>query len=116
MKKITFSLGFLFTLVFVFGATFKFLHLPVADILMLVGVTGNAVVFIPLLEFNQHDVKLFDAMKRILAALGIALIFWFELLRWPGAGEIVTLGAFLFGFGFLPFFFFKLYKKSLQGL
>lgn len=112
MKKMTFILGYLFSLIFVIGAFFKLAHMPWANVLMLAGVTGLALFFLPLLFFNKKDVNIVSAIKWTIISALYALLFWWELLRWPGAGEMVTLGVFFLCIGVLPYFFFQLYKKS----
>ncbi|MEP2023717.1 MAG: hypothetical protein ABJH98_05625 [Reichenbachiella sp.] len=114
MKKFTFSLGYILTLTFVVGITFQLFQWPFSNTIMLAGVTGLAVLFIPLWLLFQYEVHV--AVKWIMVALSYALIFWFEYLKWPGAGELLLLGSLLFGFGILPYFFFRLYKKSLENM
>lgn len=112
MKKMTFILGYLFSLIFVIGAFFKLAHMPWANVLMLAGVTGLTIFFLPIFLSNKENVKIGSVIKWTTIASLYALLFWWELLRWPGAGEMVTLGVFFLCIGVLPYFFFQLYKKS----
>lgn len=112
MKKTTFFLGYLFALIFVFGATFRLMHWPYSETLMLAGVTGLTIFFLPLFLFNQEEAKVTTAIKWILVASCYSLIFWFEFMKWPGAGELLLLGALGLAFVLMPYFFIRLYKKS----
>jgi uncharacterized PurR-regulated membrane protein YhhQ (DUF165 family) len=47
------------------------------------------------------------------AAIVTGMSVVFKLLHLQGAGFLLMLGAFIFAIGFLPFFFFRMYKKSL---
>ncbi|WP_456458164.1 hypothetical protein [Reichenbachiella sp.] len=125
MKKITYTLGFLFSLTFVVGATFKVLsweglYWEGADVCLLIGGTGNAVLFVPLLLLSESTGKIVSSLTEkvlwIVTALGLTLVLWFKFMNWQGSGEMVALAALVVGLGVLPAFFFKLYKRSLQSI
>lgn len=121
IKQLTFVIGFLSSVVFSIGMLFRLLHLPGADMLAMIGVTGLLFLFLPLIFANRYKRAVSQvASERIKWRLGMisASVFGvatvFELLHWPGAGIILGISFLLFSFGFLPFLFFRMYKKSVE--
>ena len=56
-------------------------------------------------------------MKWIFGILSIALLvaaISMKMLHLMGAALLLMLGFLVFGFGFLPFLFFRMYKKSVD--
>jgi hypothetical protein len=121
MKRITYISGFIFSLSITFGGLMKVLHLPGAAMLLFLGMTGFAFIFIPLIlinhlksTLNQH---LSERFKWIFGAVSLMLVFMGALLKimhLPGAMLILGGGVLVFGIGFLPFLFFRMYKQSLS--
>jgi hypothetical protein len=121
MKRITYISGFIFSLSILFGATLKTLHLPGAAMLLFIGMTGFAAIFIPLIVINQLksslNQHLSEKFKWIFGALSIMLIFMgslFKIMHLPGAIMLLAIGIIVFGVGFLPFLFFRMYKQSID--
>ena len=123
MKRITYITGFLFTLSTVFGAFLKFLHQPGAGVLLFIGMTGIAAIFIPLILINQLKTTLnqhlserfkwiFGAVAFMLFCMGTLL----KLMHLPGAIILLAGGVLVFGVGFLPFLFFRMYRHSVEQL
>jgi hypothetical protein len=50
----------------------------------------------------------------VIAALAASAAGIFKLLHLPGADQLLIIGAVVFAFGFLPFFFFTMYKRSIS--
>ncbi len=114
-----YSIGFLGALSLTAGVVFKLLWYPGADILFTIGIITLFLVFIPLVALDRYKVAisktLSERLKIVLGAIaaiiaGITVIF--KILHLQGADILLGLTAIVFGFGFLPFLFFTMYKKS----
>lgn len=121
MKQVTYITGFLFSLAFTVGIVFKFLHFMGAGLLLFCGAVGLIFIFIPLLFINHYKAFINQAASEkaryVIAFLSTSLFILGALLKvlhLPGAAVILAVGGLLFGFGFLPFLFFRMYKKSLD--
>ncbi|WP_421895853.1 hypothetical protein [Marinoscillum sp.] len=119
MKRFTYISGFVFALSLTAGTFFKLLHLPGASGLLSVGMCGMLFVFLPMLiviRYKQLAVQvLSERLKWIFGVLSFVLFMvalWMKLTHLMGAGVILGLSFFVFGFGFLPFLFFRMYKAS----
>ncbi|MFT4786346.1 MAG: hypothetical protein ACI8QD_000185 [Cyclobacteriaceae bacterium] len=123
MKRLMYASGYLFALTWIVGIFFKIMHLPAAMTLMFVGGSGLAFVFLPLVLINRFKRSAFKVMseklKWILGSLSIMLLMlssWMKLAHLQGAAVMLGLSFLLFGFGFLPFLFFRMYKRSVTEL
>lgn len=123
MKRFIYLSGYLFATAWVIGIFFKLMHLPGAMILMFGGGTGLAFVFLPLLLLNKYKdlavQAMSEKMKWTLGALSFFLFMvasWMKLAHLMGAGVMLGVSFLVFGFGFLPFLFFRMYKKSLESI
>ncbi len=121
MKKFMYLVGFLGAVALTLGVTLKLLNMPWGYELFSVGFLTLLLVFIPLLAFDRYKVAISKAlserMKIILgasAALVTGLAGLFKMLHLQGAEILLMLGALIFVAGFLPFFFFTMYKKSVS--
>lgn len=121
MKKITYSIGFFSALIFTVGETFKLLHWPGATRLYIAGFLMLLLVFIPLLILDKYkNGSIGEGYKRLKIILGgLASIITgfsglFKLMHLQGADILLLLGAFVFAVGFLPLFFYSMYKKSMN--
>jgi hypothetical protein len=121
MKKVLFLTGFLGSVSLTVGATLKIMHLPMANILFMIGFLTILLIFIPLLAIDRYKVSLSKSVsvktKIIMGATagiitGLSGIF--KIMHLQGANVLLVLGAFIFAFGFLPFYFFTMYKKSVS--
>ena len=120
MKKMLYLTGFIGAVALTAGTLFKLLHWPYGFELFTLGFLTLLLVFIPLLAFNRYKVALAKAyterMKIILGAASAiitGLAGLFKVLHLMGANMLLILGALVFAFGFLPFLFFTMYKKSV---
>ena len=123
MKRLTYISGFVFSLALSAGALFKIFHQPGAMILLMIGVLGIAFIFIPMLlveKYKELAIQvLSERLKWIFGALSISLILIASLMKimhMMGAGMMLAISFLFFGFGFLPFLFFRMYKKSVETL
>ena len=121
MKRITYLTGFISTLGLTLSVVFKSLHLPGASILLFGSIIVTAFLFAPLLLVSHlksnGTYSPSERMKWIVGAAGfmmLALGSILNMLHLAGSGAVLISGAFLFGFGFLPFLFYSLYKQSLE--
>lgn len=128
MKKVMYAIGLLSAMSMSIGLTFKWLHLPGANELSLYGFLGFALLFLPLIAINYFKVHLNKALNEKLkfvlgltSALMVAtsitlriLHLDFRLLGPPVSLLLILGGCSIFTFGFLPFLFFTMYKKSVS--
>lgn len=128
MKKIMYVIGLLSAMSMSVGMTFKWLHLPGADEFTLFGFLGFTFLFLPLVAidyFKAHINKalnekfkiIFGLLSALLVAASITirvLHLDFRLLGPPVSLLLLLGGCALFTFGFLPFLFFTMYKKSIS--
>ena len=121
MKRLAYLTGFIFSLAWLTGVYFKLMHWPMANILLFGGMSGVSFIFIPLLLINRfkgdlHAV-LSEKLKWFFGALGLisfAVASWMKLAHLAGANIAVGISFVILGFGYLPFLFFRMYKKSLD--
>jgi len=115
-----YSIGFLGALSLTAGVTFKLLWYPRANILFTIGII-TLLIFIPLAAFDRYKAAVsmttYERLKIVLGAItaviaGVSGIF--KILHLQGADILLGTAAILFGFGFLPFLFFSMYKKSIS--
>lgn len=123
LKRLTYAAGFLFALLTSIGLLFKIMHLPGANVLLHGGLLALAFIFMPMLLINRFKSEvrglLSERMKWLFGALSLALLSVagvMKVLHWPGASVGMVLAFMLFGFGFLPFLFFRMYQSSLEHL
>lgn len=119
MKKIMYSIGFLGALSLTAGITFKLFWYPGADILFTIGVITLLLVFIPLVALDRYKVAISKTLSErlkivlgVIAAVIAGITVIFKILHLQGADILLGATAIIFGFGFLPFLFFTMYKKS----
>jgi hypothetical protein len=121
MKKFTYAIGLLASISVSIGYFMVLMRWPVGPEIFNYGFLALVLVFVPLLAYEQlqksRDSQMYERMKLILgfssaiiAGIGVA----FKLMHLMGAGVLFGVGTLLFAFGFLPFLFFSLYKKSAQ--
>jgi hypothetical protein len=121
MKKFLYLIGFIGSVTFTAGVTFKLLHMSGGNELFIAGFLIILLVFIPLLAFDRYKVAISGALSerlKIIFGVSAAVITGisglFKLLHLAGAAWLLLLGAFVFVAGFLPFLFFTMYKKSVS--
>lgn len=120
MKKVTYLIGFIGTMILTLGMIFKAFHLSGAPELVAIGTLG-LLLFIPLFAFDKYKVDMAKNIpERIKVYSGVAVILlWIlgsavKILNFPGSYELMILSLFVLAIGFLPFLFFTLYKKSVS--
>jgi hypothetical protein len=121
LKKITYSIGFLGAVTFTAGETFRLLHFAGASKLYIAGFLMVLLVFIPLLILDKYKDGFvgqgYERMKIILGGCASIIAGFsglFKLMHLQGADILLLIGAFVFAVGFLPLYFYSMYKKSLN--
>lgn len=102
------------------GFLLKILHLMLSNELMLVGMSGFVVVFLPLLlKMRVSRQTQTPSSERIKDILGFISAFMLsaggimKIVHATGANETLLLGTVVFSFGYLPFLFLTMYRKSI---
>ncbi len=120
MKKVMYGSGLIFSIMVAVGLLLKLLHLMGSNELMLVGMVGFVIVYLPLvlkIRAGRQTPKSF--MERTRDLLGLISAFMLsaggilKIIGAVGANETLFLGTVVFSFGFLPFLFFMMYKESV---
>jgi hypothetical protein len=121
MKKVMYSIGLISSMSISIGWLFKILHWPGADELFNYGFLSFVLLFVPLIAIDRYKVNIGRALSdrlRIMLGfasavlVGVALVMKF--LHLTGADQLLVLGSLVFIFGFLPFLFFRMYRKSVE--
>lgn len=120
MKKFMYIIGFITTVAMTMGVTFKILHMPGAEQLFNFGFFGFTLLFLPMVTWDRFKTTIHGALTErlrllfgFLSAVTIGTSVVFKLFHYTGADVALLIGISLFSFGFLPFLFFSLYKKSI---
>lgn len=121
MKKIMYSVGLISSIAISVGFLMKLLHLPGADELITYGLLSFGLLFIPLLAINYFKTTVQGVLSERLrtffglaSGLIISLGITFKLFHIILADQLLITGMLLFSFGFLPFLFFTMYRKSVS--
>ncbi len=121
MKKSMFILGFIATVFWTTSILFKLLHWPGAGALIVLGAFMLIFVLLPIIalyfykkEFSQY---ISYKLKYIFGFVGLGLFLLGivgKIMHWPGWGITLVVSIAIINFGFLPFLFYRLYKKSVE--
>lgn len=121
MKKVMYAIGLLSSICVAIGWFMLLLHLPGARPLFNYGFLALVLIFVPMLAFDRYKVSISQALsERLKIILGFASAFLtglgviFKMLHLMGANVIFGVGVIVFAFGFLPFLFFRMYKRSIE--
>jgi len=112
MKKVMMVSGFIVVLAFITGSMLKIMHWPGANILLVLGLGGMSLLFLPLLFiFKVQEMP--AARDRVILGIGIflSILYFlsmlFQVQHWPGARIIWLSTLILSFFVFLPLYFFS---------
>ena len=82
---------------------------------------GFVFISLPLHTIDYYKVRIqravsdkFKLIPGLISGVIVAFATIFKMMHWPGASELLIAGTVIFVFGFLPFQFFTLYKKSVS--
>jgi len=121
MKKSMYILGFIAAVIWTTSLLFKLLHWPGAGVLIILGAFMLIFVLLPVIalyfykkEFSQY---ISYKLKYILGFVGLGLFLLGivgKIMHWPGWPVTLVVAIATINFGFLPFLFYRLYKKSVE--
>lgn len=119
MKKTAFIIGFCTALMAVVGYIFKSQHWPSANMLILFGSMGFALLFLPMyfyLKFSADkelgkQKPVFNYLLNFLLIVVIISGFPYRILKWPGSAELILISEVLLAFVFFPKVFLGWYRK-----
>jgi len=121
MKKIMYSIGLITSIAMTMGILAKLLHWPGAEELFTYGFVGFLLLFLPMLAIDRYKHNLSKSLSEklrigfgYLSAFLIVFSIFFKLFHLDGANLLLLGGMCVFSFGFLPFLFFNMYKKSVS--
>ncbi len=121
MKKIMYAIGLITSIALTMGILAKLLRWPGSEELFTYGFAGFLLLFLPMLAIDRYKYNLSKSMsEKLRIGLGYSSAFLlvfsiaFKLFHLDGANLLLLSGMCLFSFGFLPFLFFSMYKKSLS--
>lgn len=121
MKKIMYSVGLVTAISMTMGVTFRILHMPGAEELFNYGFFGFLLIFMPMIAIDRYKHNLTKTLSERLriglgffSAIVIGSSVLFKILHLQGADTLLLVGIGIFSFGFLPFLFFNMYKKSIS--
>ncbi|ANQ49559.1 hypothetical protein MY04_2185 [Flammeovirga sp. MY04] len=120
MKKLMYLIGLIGAVSLTGGVTFKILHMPYGNEFFMIGFLTLLLLFVPLYTIDKFKVNLSKSISvrlkfilGLVAAVSTGLSGLFKMMHLQGAPMLLLFGAFVFAFGFLPFFFFNMYKSSV---
>ena len=120
MKKLMYLIGLLSAMSISVGLWFRFMRWPGADELMSYGFLSFTLLYLPMMLVDRFKAKIQSALSerlRLILGLASAVLVGtsvvFKLMHLQGADYLLISGALVFSFGFLPFLFFTMYKKSI---
>lgn len=121
MKILMYVIGFIASVSLAVGFTLNLLWMPFGTEVFMLGFLTFLLLFVPLLAIDRYKVSSSKAISekvKIIVGLAAAVVTGlsglFKVMHLQGGDILLILGAFLFAFGFLPFFFFTMYKTSLS--
>ncbi|CAN5257187.1 hypothetical protein BH23BAC1_BH23BAC1_18410 [soil metagenome] len=121
MKIMMYMIGLLSSMAMAIGFTFSLLQWPGSFPLSLPGLVFFSFVFIPMLAISQyHGIRKKDFIEKLSISFGYAsaLLFGiaviFKTMHLQFAEFILLVSMIIFAFGFLPFLFFRIYKKAIS--
>lgn len=120
IKKLMFFIGLTTSISMSVGWTFTILHWPGGGTLLTYGFLGFVLLFVPMVVINHFKTNLqgsklekFKIVLGLASGMVIASAVLFKLFHLQGADALLLAGGMLFSFGFLPFLFYSMYRKTL---
>lgn len=121
MKKVMYLVGLLSAMAFVTGWFFGIMRFPGAYELQVYGFSAFAFLYVPMMAIDYFKANIRGALsERLKVMLGVASALLlgvagvFKMMHLAGTRTLLIMGAAVCVFGFLPFFFFSMYKKSIS--
>ena len=121
--KMKYIFGYLGLALLFTGSIMKLLHLPGSGWTLLISLAVLNFGFLPILfyrsykgsEIKTNPANSFTGKLYLLGLSGLALFLTgavFKILHLPGAAVLLGVALIVLNFGFLPVFFYSLYKKT----
>jgi hypothetical protein len=120
MNKTLRITGFLSCAFIIAGSTFKFMHWPGANILLLLGTFVLAALFTPVFFIHRYKTGEVSNRNTVLAVIGAAgsillgVGTCFKFMHWPGAVMLMYSGIVVLLLGYVPVYLMSVYRKSLN--
>lgn len=119
MKKMIFLSGSIFAILVSSGFFLKVLHWSLGDTLLTLGSCGLLLIFLPLVLVHNFRSALPMVMSErmrlvfgVLSAVFIGMGVVLKINHFVGANLSLLIGGIIFSFGFIPFIFYSMYRKS----
>ena len=121
MKKMMYLIGLLASMSMTLGWLFKYLNWKGGGDMLTYGMICFLLIFLPMLAIDRYKMTLGKALSEKLK-----IIFGFSGAMVAGIGIVlrtsgmqygtllVLIGTLIIAFGFLPFLFFRMYRKSIE--
>jgi hypothetical protein len=124
MKKLFYFIALATTISMTMGIMFKLLHMPGGEQLFNYGFLTFSLLCLPALaveKFRQNSqLPVYERMKTLFAfvsAMGIGGAVILKLaMKLDWSGVLLLISVSIFCFGFLPFYFYDLYRESTRGI
>lgn len=119
MKRTTYLLGLLGSLMTIIGALFKIMHWPGASIIMVLGFMIVVLGFLPayfILSYREQTEKP-NIIFPLVGYLSLLIVFTgavFKIMHWPGAGMLLRASVIFLLVGFLPLYIVQVFKRSVK--
>lgn len=121
MKKLLYITGFFGAISSAIGVVFKLLHLPGANAFFIIGWIVLLLIFVPIFAIlryrGSNSYKPYERALIILGGISAVtggLSGVFKTLQLQGADILLLMGSFIFVVGFLPLYFYAMYRKSIS--
>jgi hypothetical protein len=118
MKKVTFTFGLTSTFLLLAGTIFKLMHWPFASMMIVLGTAMLCLVYLPIILWHKIKESPGDeTLMHILGFIGLtgtAVGVLFKIMHWPGTAVMLFGGMSVLSFGYVPVYFFKRYKTSIN--
>ncbi|UTW63151.1 hypothetical protein KFE98_03060 [bacterium SCSIO 12741] len=117
MKKTIGIIGLITSLLVILGVLFKILHFPGANIMLVLGITGSALVVFPLLGYlaisstgssSETWINLIGYAAGLVISLGVL----FKIMHWPFASILLWSGVGLVALVFMPIYTVQAYRLA----
>jgi hypothetical protein len=122
MRQLFYFIGLATTISMTMGIMFKLLHMPGGEQLFNYGFLLFSLIFLPAVAIEKYksnrDTPMYDRLKSLFGfvstvGVGCAVILKLAMkLDWSGVLLLVSVSVFCFGF--LPFFFYDMYRDSMK--
>lgn len=118
MKRVTFSFGLASAFLLLAGTIFKLMHWPGAGPLAVISIFLLAGVYLPLvLRHKLKESPRNETLMHISGFIGLALTavgVLFKIMHWPGAGVMLIGGMGILSFIYVPVYYIRKYKSSVN--